>query len=181
MFFILSQLRLHAAYIIGRGGIPVVISSLVEDCISLTVANLPVVATASFRRLSGDSSNADGEGQRWSSFKFFKTRTMPPSSGAGTAFFTTGFGAVSRSAGASVGANVGTKTELTGTSLEQSKGTVSGIGAYSLCAVGPDELFANGTKSVDRPAEKDEGRREDKGGVVRIDMLPYPREQPPRP
>lgn len=170
----------HAAYIISRGGIPVVISALVEDCISLTVANLPVVATASFRRLSGDSSNADGEGQRWSSFKF-KTRTMPPSSGAGTAFFTTGFGAGSRSAGASVGANAGTETELTVTSLEQSKGTVSGIGAYSLGAVGADELFANGTKSVDGAAEKDEGRREDKGGVVRIDMLPYPREQPPRP
>ncbi|KAH8976605.1 hypothetical protein EDB86DRAFT_3251409 [Lactarius hatsudake] len=130
--------------------------------------------------LSGDSSNADGEGQRWSSFKF-KTRTMPPSSGAGTAFFTTGFGAVSRSAGASVGANAGTETELTGTSLEQSKGTVSGIGAYSLGAVGPDELFANGTKSVDGAAETAEGRREDKGGVVRIDMLPYPHEQPPRP
>ncbi|KAH8986264.1 hypothetical protein EDB86DRAFT_2955924 [Lactarius hatsudake] len=44
MFFTLSKLRLHAAYIIGRGGIPVVISSLVEDCISLTVANLPVAS-----------------------------------------------------------------------------------------------------------------------------------------
>ncbi|KAH9169614.1 hypothetical protein EDB89DRAFT_1854339 [Lactarius sanguifluus] len=170
----------HAAYIISRGGIPVVISALVEDCISLTVANLPVVATASIRRLSGDSSNADGEGQRWSSFKF-KTRTMPPSSGAGTAFFTTGFGAISRSTGASVGANAGTETELTGTSLEQSKGAVSGIGAYSLGTVGPDELFANGTKSVDGATEKGERRREDKGGVVRIDTLPYPREQPPRP
>ncbi|KAF8262793.1 hypothetical protein EI94DRAFT_1600472, partial [Lactarius quietus] len=37
----------HAAYIISRGGIPVIISALVEDCMSLTVANLPNVATAS--------------------------------------------------------------------------------------------------------------------------------------
>ncbi|KAI9431124.1 hypothetical protein H4582DRAFT_2204298 [Lactarius indigo] len=167
----------HASYIISRGGIPVVISALVEDCISLTVANLPVVAAAWIRRLSGDRSNGDGEGQRWSSFKF-KTRTMPPSSagGAGTALFTT-------AAGASVGANAGTETELTSTSLEQSKGTMSiGIGGYSLGTVGADELFANnGTKSVDGAAEKDDVRREDNGGVVRIDVLPYPREQPPRP
>ncbi|KAH9955898.1 hypothetical protein BC827DRAFT_1085255, partial [Russula dissimulans] len=40
----------HAAYIITRGGIPVIISALVEDCMSLTVANLPVVATASIHR-----------------------------------------------------------------------------------------------------------------------------------
>ncbi len=173
----------HAAYIITRGGAPVVISALVEDCISLTVASLPVVATAWIRRLSGDSSNGDGDGQRWSSFKF-KTRTMPPSTGVGTTIFTTGFGTVSRgAAGAAVDADAGTATELTGTSLEQSKGTVSmGLGAYSLGSVGPDELFANGTKSVDATAEKkkDDGRREDKSGVVRIDVLPYPREQPPR-
>ncbi|KAI9436119.1 hypothetical protein BJY52DRAFT_1130609 [Lactarius psammicola] len=171
----------HAAYIISRGGIPVLISALVEDCMSLTVANLPVVATAWIRHVSGDS-NGDGDGQRWSSFKF-KTRTMPPSTGVNTTFFTTGFGAVSRgAAGAGVDAEAGTATELTGTSLERSKGTVSmGLGAYSIGSVGPDELFANGTKSVGGTAEKDDGRREDKGGVVRIDVLPYPREQPQPP
>lgn len=156
----------HAAYIISTGGIPVVISALVEDCMSLTVANLPVVATALFRRLSGDPS--DGDGQRWSSFKF-KTRTAPPSTVGGTTFLT-GFGAVSRGA-AGAGADAGTATELTGASSERSKGTVPmGMGAFSLGSVGPDELFANGTKSVDGGAEK--------GGVVRIDVLPYPREQP---
>lgn len=171
----------HASYIISRGGIPVVISALVEDCISLTVANLPVVATASIRRLSGDAPNGDGDGQRWSSFKF-KTRTMPPSTGGGATFFSTGFGGVSRGA-VGTGVDAGTDTELTGTSLEQSKGTVSmGMGAYSLGSVGPDELYANGSKSVDGSAEKTgDGRREDKGGVVRINVLPYPREQLPEP
>ena len=167
----------HAAYIISRGGIPVIISALVEDCMSLTVANLPVVATASFRRLKSNSSNGDGDGQRWSTWKF-KSRTIPPSTGGGggTTYFTSGFGAVSHSAtGARVGADAGTTTELTGTALEQSKGSVSiGMGAYSLGSVDPEELFANGTKSVDG------GPREDKG-VVRIDVLPFSRDQPPKP
>jgi len=39
----------HAAYIITRGGIPVIISALVEDCMSLTVANFP--GASSPRRL----------------------------------------------------------------------------------------------------------------------------------
>ncbi|TFK47226.1 hypothetical protein OE88DRAFT_1608002, partial [Heliocybe sulcata] len=39
----------HAYYIITEGEIPVVISALVEDCMSLTVANLPVTATALLR------------------------------------------------------------------------------------------------------------------------------------
>lgn len=170
----------HAAYIISRGGIPVIISALVEDCMSLTVANLPVVATASFRRLKNGSANADADGQRWSTWKF-KSRTVPHSTGGGgggggTTYFTAGFGTISHgAAGTRVDANTGTETELTGTALEQSKGTVSiGMGAYSLGSVDPEELFANGTKAVD-------GARRDDKGVVRIDVLPYSREQPPKP
>ena len=152
----------HAALIISRGGIPVVISALVEDCMSLTVANLPVVAAAYIRRLSSDS---EGNDQRWSSFKF-KTRTMPISTGDVTTTF------FSRGAAPGAGGHAGTATELTGTSLErQSKG----IGAYSLSS---DVLFANGTKMVDGDAEKG---HEDKSDVVRIDVLPYPSEQPPKP
>ena len=84
----------HAAYIISRRGIPVIISALVEDGMSLTVTNLPVVATASFLRLLGDLLN--GEGQRWSTWKF-KARTMPLStSGGGTTYFMSCFGIVSR-------------------------------------------------------------------------------------
>lgn len=167
----------HAAYIISTGGIPVIISALVEDCMSLTVANLPVVATASFRRLSNDSANGgDGDGQRWSTWKF-KTRTMPMTTDAGnsTTYFTTGIGAVSRSRGTgAVDQDAGTATELTSSALEQSKGSVSvGMGAYSLGSVDPEDVFANGTKSVDG------ARREDKAGVVRIDVLPYSRDQPP--
>ncbi|THV02315.1 hypothetical protein K435DRAFT_749615 [Dendrothele bispora CBS 962.96] len=36
----------HAAYIINRAGIKVLISAIVEDCISLIVANIPVVVAA---------------------------------------------------------------------------------------------------------------------------------------
>ncbi|KAJ7708962.1 hypothetical protein B0H17DRAFT_1000054 [Mycena rosella] len=36
----------HAVFILRNGGIKVVISALVEDCISLIVANIPVVVTA---------------------------------------------------------------------------------------------------------------------------------------
>ncbi|KAL0566599.1 hypothetical protein V5O48_015409 [Marasmius crinis-equi] len=39
----------HAAYILTTGGIRVIISALVEDCISLMVANVPVVVTALIR------------------------------------------------------------------------------------------------------------------------------------
>ncbi|KAI0058788.1 hypothetical protein BV25DRAFT_1829790 [Artomyces pyxidatus] len=69
----------HAAYIITSGGKNVLISALVEDCMSLTVANVPVVATALLRsmaaRQSGPSAYADETdgGPRWSSFRF-KTR-----------------------------------------------------------------------------------------------------------
>jgi hypothetical protein len=162
----------HAAFIISKSGIHEVIAALVEDCMSLTVANLPVVATASFRHLASDSpNNDDGDGQRWSTWKF-KTRTLPPHSTAtGTTFFSTPFGAT-----AGGDADAGTTVELTRTALEQSKQSKSmGIGEYSLDSMGPDDMFANSNKSVD------DGRREDKGGVVRIDVLPYEREPSPKP
>ncbi|KAJ8096297.1 hypothetical protein PM082_011452 [Marasmius tenuissimus] len=41
----------HAAYILTTGGIPVIISALVEDCASLTVANVPVVIAALLRTI----------------------------------------------------------------------------------------------------------------------------------
>ena len=59
-------------------------------------------------------------------------------------------------------------TGLTGTALEPPKGSVSkAMGAHSLSSVDPDELIVISTKLVDG------GRCEDKGGVVRIDVLPY--------
>ena len=166
----------HAAFIISRGGIPVIISALVEDCMSLTVANLPVVATASWRRIdSSNGSGDDGDGQRWSTWKF-KTRTLPSLSttaaggtGGGT-YFSTALGTGRTTADLGT-----TTTELTGTGLEHSKGSVSiGMGAYSVGSVAhDDELFA---KSVEGTGV----RNEEKGGVVRIDVLPYnTRDQPP--
>ncbi|KAI0050480.1 hypothetical protein FA95DRAFT_1570553 [Auriscalpium vulgare] len=72
----------HAAYIITIGGKNVLISALVEDCMSLTVANVPVVGAALLRRVgstahgSHASAYADDaeNGPRWSSFRF-KTRS----------------------------------------------------------------------------------------------------------
>lgn len=73
----------HAYYIITDGEIPVVISALVEDCMSLTVANLPVTATALLRMFGvygesdRDDSYADGStgGPRFKHTSFgFKTR-----------------------------------------------------------------------------------------------------------
>lgn len=153
----------HASYIITTGGIPVIISALVEDCMSLTVANLPVVATASIRSLTGTNvrdANPDGDGQRWSSFKF-RTGTHVPGA---TTNWSTGIG-ISRPAAA---INM-TESEFTGTTLEASKGAIP---------VGAEELFAATATKVELDAEKGETCREDRG-VVRIDVLPYPREQPP--
>ncbi|KAJ7498055.1 hypothetical protein B0H11DRAFT_1998444 [Mycena galericulata] len=46
----------HAAFILRNGGIKVVISALVEDCLSLIVANIPVVVT-SLVNLVGEDQN----------------------------------------------------------------------------------------------------------------------------
>ncbi|KAI0293513.1 hypothetical protein B0F90DRAFT_1762518, partial [Multifurca ochricompacta] len=161
----------HAAYIITEGGIPVIVSALVEDCMSLTVANVPVVAAASLRHCGGDD-----DGQRWSSFKFRTRTTRPP--GAST-HWTAGFG-FSRG-----GVTVGNAAELTSTSLEPMKSTMP---AFSVGSLGPEELFVS-TKSVgglDGNNEKKKGQAYGSTGdlhledrnVVRIDVLPYPREQP---
>jgi hypothetical protein len=163
----------HAAYIITEGGIPVVISALVEDCMSLTVANVPVVATASLRHVSSTNSphvDDDGDGQRWS-LKFRTRTTRLPGS---TTHWSTGFG-LSKG-----GMAVGKNAELTDTTLSSSKNTKP---PYSSGSLRPDEMFA-GTKTggLDEDTEKsqvyepvDEARREDRG-VVRIDVLPYPRQ-----
>jgi hypothetical protein len=164
----------HAAYIITRGGIPVIISALVEDCMSLTVANLPVVATASLLRLTGASSrdaNPDGDGQRWSSFKF-RSPSRVPGATNGSMNWTTGFAGRS---GAVIG-DTG-NTELTGTTLEPVKGTIP-VGSE-------DNIFASTSKKTEKDAEKGTvldqqvHRVGGDGGVVRIDVFPYPREPPP--
>lgn len=164
----------HASYIITTGGIPVVISALVEDCMSLTVANLPVVATASIRRISGASTrdaNPDRDGQRWSSFKF-RTRTQQP---GGTTHLTTGFGGISRGG---TGVRDPTETDVSGTTtFEPSKSTIP--------VISEDFFAATPTKvELDGDAEKGQSfdpqmRQGDGASVVRIDVLPYPRELPP--
>ncbi|KAI0056517.1 hypothetical protein BV25DRAFT_1832172 [Artomyces pyxidatus] len=65
----------HAAYIITSGGSKVLVSALVEDCLSLTVANVPVVATAVLRVITskGPSVYVDTDGRPNLSSVHFKT------------------------------------------------------------------------------------------------------------
>jgi len=167
----------HAAYIITTGGIRVIIAALVEDCMSLTVANLPVVATASLQRLSGVSSraNPDEDGQRWSSFKF-RSRSRAPGATNTTTNWTTGFGGGGGGGGVVVGDT--THTEFTGTTLEPTKSTIPVVS---------EDVFASTSTKIEKDGDAEKGTAFDQqvhrvdgdGGVVRIDVLPYPREPPP--
>ncbi len=170
----------HAALIITRGGIPVLISALVEDCMSLTVANLPVIATASIIRLSSTAArmeDPDGDGQRWSSWKF-RSRTQPAGTANTTAQLTTSF----RAKGGRVTDN--TQTTTTDTTIDLTKKS-----AITTFEIGTDEqLFrASGAEKTEGEKVDDQAaaaatpvRHEDRS-VVRIDALPYPREPPPPP
>jgi hypothetical protein len=166
----------HASYIITRGGIPVIISALVEDCMSLTVANFPVVVSATIRRFSGAPSSHDlDDDVTWK----FRTPTQADSATV-TGQLSTGF----RPRGA---VNTTTTSEVTNTTIDLTK--KSGIPAFE---VGSEErLFgASGTEKKTEGELVMDGnnptavatavRREDRG-VVRIDVLPYPRETPPSP
>lgn len=75
----------HAAFIINEGTTTVLVSALVEDCMSLTVANVPVVVTALLRKLdlaqvphTDQTTTADdGEGKHWAN-TFLKFRSSFP-------------------------------------------------------------------------------------------------------
>jgi hypothetical protein len=168
----------HAAYIITRGGIPVIISALVEDCMSLTVANLPVVASASIKHFSGSSHDADpdGDGQRWSTW-IFRTRTQPLDTVSITGQMSTGFRPRGGGGGRDVAVNTTmTMSEVTDTTIDLTKKGAIPVGSE-------EQLFGTSgveKKTDDRNDPATAVRREDRG-VVRIDLLPYPREPPPSP
>ena len=138
----------HAPYIL-EGGFPELISGLVEDCMSLTVANIPVVAGASIRCISGNlrDANDDDHGQRWSALRF-RTRTTR-SSGVNT-HWSTGFGP-SRG-----GVSAGITTDITSTTPAAMRETSP---VYSVGSLGPDEMFT-GAK-MDRELNKNAQRGED--------------------
>jgi hypothetical protein len=180
----------HASYIITRGGIPVIISALVEDCMSLTVANLPVVVTAGIIHFSGASSrdnDPDGDGQRWSSWKFH-TRTQHLSTATNTTQLTSNFRPRGGGGGRAVAVNTTATTNSDGTDTTIDVMKKGAIPAYE---VGSEEqLFgapgAEKTEGEVAMAGNDQAttvatavRREDRG-VVRIDALPY-RLEPPSP
>ncbi|KAJ7068906.1 hypothetical protein B0H15DRAFT_793969 [Mycena belliarum] len=81
----------HASFILRNGGIKVLITALVEDCMSLVVANLPVVVTALV-----DITSAD-RGRPASSLRFSTTPWF--NGGAHTATDGTGLGTVDGDAG----------------------------------------------------------------------------------
>ncbi|KAI0247713.1 hypothetical protein BJV78DRAFT_1157043 [Lactifluus subvellereus] len=156
----------HAAFIISEGGFPEAISAFVEDCMSLTVANVPVVATALLRCISGTNSrdaNDDDDGQCGTlSLKFRTQTTRPPGA---TMRWSTGFGL------SGAGVSSGNTTESA--TLDA---TMKTLPAYPVDALGPDEMSAGAKtdKELDENAKKGMD-----GGVVRIDVLPYPRQPPP--
>jgi hypothetical protein len=161
----------HAAYIITQGGIPEVIAGLVEDCMSLTVANLPIVAMVSFRRISGASSfdiTEDNAGQRWhNSALKFRTWTSRPH--GATTHVSIGFiPGLSRDS-----ASIRDTTELTSTTLDLTR--KSSMPVHSVGTLDPDEVFIGAKPAGERDENVDNGKDR---GVVRIDMLPYPREPP---
>jgi hypothetical protein len=176
----------HAAYILTVGGIPVIISALVEDCMSLTVANLPVVATASMKHFSTTAArepDPDGDGQRWSSWKF-RSPTQPAGTASMTTQLTSNFrskGGGARAGGGRIADNTGTMS-TTDTTIDLTQKSV--IPAFE---IGSDEqLF--GASGAEKKTEGEKlndqetaaataVRREDRS-VVRIDVLPYPREPP---
>jgi hypothetical protein len=156
----------HASYILREGGIPEVIAALVEDCMSLTVANVPVVATASFRRFFGTRSldeTEDHDGQRWSALKFHTWTTRPPGA---TTYRSTGFNPELTRGEVSVS----NTTELTSTTLNSTRKSKP---VYSVGTLGPNETFVgaktDGEQDVNAKTGKDEG-------VVHMDVLPFPRQ-----
>lgn len=173
----------HAAYIITRGGIPVIISALVEDCMSLTVANLPVVATASIRHFSitaAREGDPDGDGQRWSSWKF-RSPTQPTGT-AMSAQLTSNF----RSKGG-VGAGGRRIVDNTGTTTTDTTIDITKKSVIPAFEIGSDEQLFDAS-GAEKKTEGEKGndpemaaattvRREDRS-VVRIGALPYPREPP---
>ncbi|PBK60606.1 hypothetical protein ARMSODRAFT_944675 [Armillaria solidipes] len=65
----------HAAYILTLGETKVVISAIVEDCVSLIVCNVPVVVTAAIR-IREESHGKTQKGQLVSTFLHFATRVL---------------------------------------------------------------------------------------------------------
>ena len=157
----------HAALIITGGSFSEVIAALVEDSMSLTVANVPVVAGASIRCISGPNSrdaNDDDDSQRRAALKPRMRTTRP--SGATTRWST--------SFGTSIGdVSVGNTMEITSTTLDAAK---ESLPVYSVGAIGPDEIFT-GVK-MDRELDENAKRGKD-GDIVRVDVLPYPHQPPP--
>ena len=172
----------HAAYIITRGGIPVIISALVEDCMSLTVANFPVVVTASIRHFSTATreQDSDGDDQRWSTWKF-----RSPSQMAGTGAMTSQSGTKGGPAGAGSGRVAVNTATMTTTDTTIDLTTKSDTPVFEIGSDGQlfgtsvvEKKTAGENVNVEETTAETAVRHGDRS-VVRIGSLPYPREPPP--
>jgi hypothetical protein len=153
----------HSVFILTSGGVHEAISALVENSMSLTVANVPVVATALFRPIWGYPVDDSDDGKRWvrSALKF-RSRPRPRvTSTTGTQW------SIGLIPGAGRGdASDGNVNKLTDTTLDLTKqaGPV-----YTVRTLDTEEIFVTG--------ETKNATSED-GDVVHLDVLPY-NHQPP--
>jgi hypothetical protein len=160
----------HSFFILTSGGVHEAISALVENCMSLTVANVPVVATALFRPFWGYQTEDDDDGKRWTrSALRFHSRPGPrvTTTTTGTQW---SIGFISRFGRGD--ASDSNATELTDTTLDSTKQAKP---VYTIGTLDPEEMFVTGkaTEQDDKNAATNEG-----GGVVHIDVLPYPGQPP---
>ncbi|KAH9953435.1 hypothetical protein BGW80DRAFT_1259330 [Lactifluus volemus] len=160
----------HSFFILTSGGVHEAISALVENCMSLTVANVPVVATALFRPFWGYQTEDDDDGKRWTGSALrFHSRPGPrvTTTTTGTQW---SIGFISRFGRGD--ASDSNATELTDTTLDSTKQAKP---VYTIGTLDPEEMFVTGktTEQDDKNAATNEG-----GGVVHIDVLPYPGQPP---
>ncbi|KAI0247711.1 hypothetical protein BJV78DRAFT_1157041 [Lactifluus subvellereus] len=156
----------HAAFIISEGGFPELISALVEDCMSLTVpaflssrrpysaASLAPIREMRMTTTMASAGHYHSSSARRQHARLALPRAGPPASG-------------------SAGAGVSSGNTTESATLDA---TMKTLPAYPVDALGPDEMSAGAKtdKELDENAKKGMD-----GGVVRIDVLPYPRQPPP--
>ncbi|KZV81495.1 hypothetical protein EXIGLDRAFT_755554 [Exidia glandulosa HHB12029] len=145
----------HAAYILRTGGTKVLVAAIVEDTVSLMVANLPVAATAAMRA-AGVKIGPEAEDAPSLSTMRFGAKSGAKSGGAGRWSLWTGGGGRSRVGERSVGSTTlnNTSTYKADEDLRDDVGLDRERGRTTTFRLG--ELRSTGTVEDDRGPE--EGR-----------------------
>jgi putative effector of murein hydrolase LrgA (UPF0299 family) len=135
----------HAAYILSVGGIKVIISALVEDCVSLMIANVPVVVTAVMRFGADQDKKPPPTKSMLSTAMHFASRKFGihnKSQAANGATTTTGSGVVS---GFRFGFGSGKKGDSEASTATLTNGS-SSYGLFSTNGVGLGTVGVVGTR-----------------------------------